>query len=117
MAEYIEREEALAIIEEKQKELCPVGRYGRSYVYGSDREKYDAWEEIIDALENIPSADVAPVVHGCFEPCFDENGNWRQGFAKCSNCGKEYYAQVINHFGFCPNCGAKMDGGVSDEAD
>ena len=43
--------------------------------------------------------------------------NWRQGFAKCSNCGKEYYAQVINHFGFCPNCGAKMDGGVSDEAD
>nr|DAT16396.1 MAG TPA: hydrogenase/urease nickel incorporation protein [Caudoviricetes sp.] len=60
---------------------------------------------------------LADVVHGCFEPCFDENGNWRQGFAKCSNCGKEYYAQVINHFGFCPNCGAKMDGGVSDEAD
>lgn len=57
-----------------------------------------------------------PVVHGCFEPCFDENGNWRQGFAKCSNCGKEYYAQVINHFGFCPNCGAKMDGGADHEA-
>ena len=54
------------------------------------------------------------VVHGCFEPCFDENGNWRQGFAKCSNCGKEYYAQVINHFGYCPNCGAKMDGGASN---
>ena len=62
MAEYIEREAAIAIIEEKQKELCPVGRYGRGYVYGSDREKYDAWDEIIDALENIPSADVAPVV-------------------------------------------------------
>lgn len=62
MAECIEREAAIAIIEEKQKELCPVGRYGRSYVYGSDREKYDAWDEIIDALENIPSADVAPVV-------------------------------------------------------
>lgn len=61
MAEYIEREAAIAIIEEKQKELCPVGRYGRGYVYGSDREKYDAWDEIIDALENIPSADVAPV--------------------------------------------------------
>ena len=61
MAEYIEREAAIAIIEEKQKELCPVGRYGRGYVYGSDREKYDAWDEIIDALENIPSADVVPV--------------------------------------------------------
>lgn len=74
-------------------------------------------EEFAEYLYEIPAADVAPVVHGCFEPCFDENGNWRQGFAKCSNCGKEYYAQVINHFGFCPNCGAKMDGGVSDEAD
>ena len=62
MAEYIEREAAIAIIEEKQKELCPVGRYGRGYVYGSDREKYDAWDEIIDALENIPAADVVPVV-------------------------------------------------------
>jgi hypothetical protein len=62
MAEYIKLEDAIAIIEEKQKELCPVGRYGRGYVYGSDRDKYDAWDEIIDALENIPSADVVPVV-------------------------------------------------------
>lgn len=62
MAEYIKLEDAIAIIEEKQKELCPVGRYGRGYVYGSDREKYDAWDEIIDALENIPAVDVAPVV-------------------------------------------------------
>lgn len=50
MGVYIEREKAIAIIEEKQKELCPVGLYGRNYVYGSDREKYDAWDEIIDAL-------------------------------------------------------------------
>ena len=53
MAEYIKREDAVKIIEEKQKELCPVGRYGRNYVYGSDREKYDDWEEIIDALEHL----------------------------------------------------------------
>lgn len=62
MAEYIKLEDAIAVIEEKQKELCPVGRYGRGYVYGSDREKYDSWDEIIDTLDNIPSADVAPVV-------------------------------------------------------
>lgn len=66
---------------------------------------------VFRAIDRQIAADVAPVVHGCFEPCFDENGNWRQGFAKCSNCGKEYYAQVINHFGYCPNCGAKVDGG------
>ena len=62
MVEYIKLEDAIAIIEEKQKDLCPVGRYGRGYVYGTDREKYDSWDEIIDALENIPSADVVPVV-------------------------------------------------------
>ncbi len=62
MAECIKLEAAIAIIEEKQKELCPVGRYGRGYVYGSDREKYDAWDEIIDALENMPAADAVPVV-------------------------------------------------------
>ena len=61
MPDYIKLGDAIAIIEEQQKELCPVGRYGRGYVYGSDREKYDAWDKIIDALENIPAAEVAPI--------------------------------------------------------
>lgn len=50
MSEYIARDAAIAIIEEKQKELCPVGRYSRHYVYGTDRERFDARQEIIDAL-------------------------------------------------------------------
>lgn len=62
MAEYITKEKAVKIIEQRQKELCPVGRYGRNYVYGSDREKYDAWEEIIDEIENMDAADVVEVV-------------------------------------------------------
>lgn len=90
MAEYIEREAVIDLI----------------------TRRYENPEICTQEINSIPAADVAPVVHGCFEPCFDENGNWRQGFAKCSNCGKKYYAQVINHFGYCPNCGAKMDGGA-----
>lgn len=74
-------------------------------------------DEVSGVVDACPTVDAVPVVHGCFEPCFDENGNWRQGFAKCSNCGKEYYAQVINHFGYCPNCGAKMDGERKDGGD
>ena len=110
MAEYIEREAAIAIIEEKQKELCPVGRYGRGYVYGSDREKYDAWDEIIDALENIPSADAAPVVHTrwahlggdewCCPVCgfvIATEGSWDKPTKK-----------------YCEDCGAKMDGGADN---
>lgn len=58
MSRAIDVERAIEVIEAKQKELCPVGMYGRNYVYGSDREKYDAWEEIIDALNNLPT--IAP---------------------------------------------------------
>ena len=94
MAEYIKRE-------------ALVHRLKSPYLF-------NITQRIFDIISEIPADDVAPVVHGRFEPCFDENGNWRQGFAKCSNCGKEYYAQVINHFGYCPNCGAKMDGKRKD---
>ena len=111
MDEFIKREAAIAIIEEKQKELCPIGRYGRGYVYGSDREKYDAWEEIIDALENIPSADVAPVVHGvwvCVNKIDPISGY------RCSKCRRRVGFDLTP---YCPNCGAKMDGGDNDAAD
>lgn len=76
--EYIEHEAAIAVIEEKQKELCPVGMYSRHAVYGSDREKFDAWEEIIEAIEAIPAADVRPVVlcKDCKYRKTDKYGSW-----------------------------------------
>ena len=54
-----------------------------------------------------PAADVAEVVHGRW--IWNEEGeiDWEQ-FYRCSNCGnKEYWES-----NFCPNCGAKMDGGA-----
>ena len=106
MAEYIDRNEAVAIIEEKQKELCPVGMYGRHYVYGSDREKYDAWDEIINALEAIPAADARPVVHVTAEI----DGH----HIRCPACEK-YWCNTDAEgdkypINFCPNCGADMRG-------
>lgn len=112
MAEYIKLEDAIAIIEEKQKELCPAGRYGRGYVYGSDREKYDAWDEIIDALENIPSADVAPVVHSHWEHKIRDDG---ENIGICHNC-KYPVDWFWEQAKYCPDCGAKMDGGTDDES-
>ena len=64
MAECIEREAAVALIEERQKELCPVGRWSRHELYGTDREKFDAWQEIIDAMNGISTVD-AVVVTRC----------------------------------------------------
>lgn len=52
--QVISYDDVYELIESKQKALCPVGRYGRNAVYGTDVEKYDAWEEI---LEDIASMD------------------------------------------------------------
>lgn len=73
----IDTDKAIEIIEEKQKELCPVGRYGRNYVYGSDREKYDSWDEIIDALKALPVFDQPEIVY-CQECVHheDEYAHW-----------------------------------------
>lgn len=55
MSDLIKRSDAIEIIESLQRELCPVGMTGRNAVYGTDREKYDAWQYIIDLLENVPA--------------------------------------------------------------
>lgn len=51
MTEYIRRDTVIALIEDKQKTLCPLGRFSRSTVYGTDRDTFDAWQELIDAVK------------------------------------------------------------------
>ena len=57
-------------------------------------------------LADMPAADVAPVVHG---HKVDDGGF----YARCSQCD----GVLPLCANYCPNCGAKMDGGDSDEAD
>ena len=76
-------------------------------------------------LENFPRADVAPVVHSYWEgySCsqfmgIDEDGEpkWRDGrFYVCHNyrCRRK----TVVKSNYCPNCGAKMDGGIDNETD
>lgn len=99
MDEYIEKDEAVAIIENKQREICPMGQYSRHAVYGSDREAFDNWQEILDEIEAIQPADVAPVRHG----------KWlhrKNGVAYCSECEVDTVEDETN---YCPNCGCRMD--------
>jgi len=58
----INLDDAIEIIETKQRELCPMGRCSRQYVSGTDRERFDEYEEMIEALCVIPTVDAVEVV-------------------------------------------------------
>ena len=103
MAEYIERE---AISEEIRKYYYknpPNFSYGEGFDRGLDR----AQRAILDA----PAADVAQVRHGRWvDRIVDENEviqPWMKRYY-CSECLEDGNQ---SWFKFCPNCGAKMDGG------
>jgi hypothetical protein len=87
MAEYIDREKA--------KRLLHI-----EYAYAAEQ-----------LLDEIPAADVAPVVHGVWVRVhkIDPISGYR-----CSKCRRIVGFDLTP---YCPNCGAKMDGGDSNEAD
>lgn len=65
-------------------------------------------EEFAEYLYELPTADVAPVVHAEWVVCGDgDNVPWM-----CSHCGKTTAHKYKVIYGkYCPHCGAKMDGG------
>lgn len=90
MAEYIKRETAVKAANEWVSEACmaPVMRVSR----------------LLDKLQKVPASDVAPVVHAQWI----EDGS---GIIICPEC-KRGYNLIAKYTHYCPNCGAKMDGGA-----
>lgn len=104
MAEYIEREAAIAYIREQSEECQKAFEEfgGESGIYA------DAYNDLAEDFYRIPAADVAPVVHARW----DEDGS---GIIICPKCNRGY--NLVPQFThYCPNCGAKMDGGDGNEA-
>lgn len=101
MAEYIDREKA--------KRLLHI-----EYAYAAEQ-----------LLDEIPAADVAPVVRGRWEK--EPSSYWRSYWRwtssgavavtrityRCGLCGRGTAVKS----NYCPHCGAKMDGGDSDATD
>ena len=57
-------------------------------------------------IESFPAADVAPVRHARWEVVVGSNGKEHM---VCTGCRKQQ--DLTGVFSYCPNCGAKMDGG------
>lgn len=90
MAEYIEREAVLNIL-------------------ASKNAPWDGYQKVSE----LPSADVAPVVHGEWlerEHVADiQIDEWQS--CRCSVCKKYHttpFLYYFNNYNYCPNCGTKM---------
>lgn len=76
---------------------------------------HDACDFIRERIDALAPANVAPVRHGKWVDCGDEYGSYE----RCSICGDEFEnweADGAKTF-YCPNCGARMDGGNENETD
>ena len=93
MDDYISREAALTALQ--------------------DSDLFNTTERQLRAIRELPAADVAEVVHARWERV---RSNWY-----CTGCNKGYRitkgAPMASGFSYCPNCGAKMDGGNDDATD
>ena len=105
MSDYIKREGA----SQAYIDNCRVSKDGRKIIDS---------DGLFDSLNNIPSADVAPVRHGHWDvrepmPMHDIKGNLSWGnWYVCTGCGFATTAIEghITQYKYCPSCGARMDG-------
>ena len=66
-------------------------------------------------IDEIPTADVAPVRHGRWKKSKGNERPTENGFVHddryvCDCCGWGCCCETKLDFSYCPNCGAKMDG-------
>ena len=93
MAEYIERSALMQF---------PIRRnhYDRK---NGNKHFINGIESVLEYAENLPAADVAPVVHGRWIYKGDSD-MW-----VCSRCGRGVNADPEGIDLYCYHCGAKMD--------
>lgn len=107
MAEYIEREALESRLNERYdyllKENGPYDHYT------------DGYEEAVSTVEDFPSAaDVALVRHGHWIVHKQSERHNLNECIECSECNTWFGHDCYAKTDFCPNCGAKMGGGVEN---
>ena len=64
-----------------------------------------AMELLKQKVKNAPTIEAEPVKHGRWIIV-----NHKECFCRCSECG----CMPMYKYNYCPNCGAKMDGGADN---
>ena len=109
MAEYIERE---ALEKNLNERLAYLLDKNGPYDYFTD-----GYDEAVSTVEDFPASDVTPVVHGWWKREPSSYWRWTPSGAvavtrttyRCGLCGRGTAVKS----NYCPNCGAKMDGGTT----
>lgn len=88
------------------------------YEFNSPNERYKQGGECVlnfympKIIDDAPTIEAEPVRHGEWKHVAGMN-------IKCSECGRYFPVKEFDSrpfdINYCPNCGAKMEGGVSDE--
>ena len=107
MAEYIERE---TLVERLTRNLnaCNPGKFYEM-----------CYQDAINTVIAFPAADVAPVRHGRWDKSVESKLDthtgeyWEEEYYNCLEC--DYTSDWKSPY--CPNCGARMDGGADHETD
>lgn len=120
MAEYIERTEELMLAMNAGARAIENTKHYHGVVYTKDLFSENPKEipylqaaKVLREVSDAPVADVAPVAHSYWEHKITNDG---ENIGICHNC-KYPVSWFWEQAQYCPNCGAKMDGGVDYEAD
>ena len=86
-------------------------------------ETYDTLGMVMDMMDEIPTVDAVPVVHGEW---VRDHGDYGKLICSRCKCKAGYRAKEtelgynifnVSPSNYCPNCGAKMDGERRTDAD
>lgn len=123
MAEYIERTEELMLAMNAGARAIENTKRYHSSIYTKDVFSESPQEipylqaaKVLREVSDAPAADVAPVVHARWE-YIPQTLNTLSQF-RCPFC--RWWSldpSIDGAYNYCPNCGAKMDGGDGDVAE
>ena len=120
MAEYIERTEELMLAMNAGARAIENTKRYHGAVYTKDvfaeslqEIPYLQAAKVLREVSDDPAADVAPVINGRWVSKNTHGYDW---VFVCSNCGYVDGYPFNDRHNFCPNCGAKMNGGKNDAA-